>query len=82
MRKIPDKGLGYGVLKYINKNENFSESVTPEILFNYSRQLDNVTGEKKIYFRELLKQPEQTLVQNKKINEKLIIKSRSLKMIA
>ena len=45
MRKIPDKGLGYGVLKYINKNENFSDFETPEILFNYLGQLDNITGE-------------------------------------
>ena len=49
IRRIPGKGLGYGVLKYINKNGNFEDSITPEILYNYLGQLDNVTGESNIF---------------------------------
>ncbi|MBK8549760.1 MAG: amino acid adenylation domain-containing protein [Ignavibacteria bacterium] len=41
LRRIPDKGLGYGVLKYINKDEKLSGKAW-EIVFNYLGQLDNV----------------------------------------
>lgn len=34
LRKIPFKGIGYGILKYLSEN-GFAEEVTPEITFNY-----------------------------------------------
>ncbi len=38
LRSIPDKGLGYGVLKYISKE---ALSYTPQISFNYLGEFDN-----------------------------------------
>jgi len=49
LRRIPDKGLGYGVLKYINKDEKFADSNKDSwnIVFNYLGQLDKVVNESK-----------------------------------
>jgi amino acid adenylation domain-containing protein/non-ribosomal peptide synthase protein (TIGR01720 family) len=41
LRKIPTKGIGYGVLKYINKEEVFQGSESWDIVFNYLGQVDN-----------------------------------------
>ncbi|MBB6498472.1 non-ribosomal peptide synthetase [Pedobacter cryoconitis] len=40
---IPDKGLGYGILKYINKETVLQGDDPWEIVFNYLGQLDNLT---------------------------------------
>ena len=42
---MPDKGLGYGVLKYINKDEALQGKDPWDIVFNYLGQLDNVVRE-------------------------------------
>ncbi|HEY8916043.1 MAG TPA: condensation domain-containing protein, partial [Chitinophaga sp.] len=42
IRKIPDKGLGYGVLKHLNKNEALAGEDPWEIVFNYLGQVQNV----------------------------------------
>ncbi len=47
MRLVPDKGLGYGVLKYINKEEVLKAAAPFEIIFNYLGQVDNVARESK-----------------------------------
>ena len=49
LRRIPDKGLGYGVLKYINKDEKLAGSNKDSwnIVFNYLGQLDKVVNESK-----------------------------------
>ena len=47
LRKVPDKGIGYGVLKYINKEKHIQNSKDPDIIFNYLGQLDNVLGNSK-----------------------------------
>jgi non-ribosomal peptide synthase protein (TIGR01720 family) len=44
LRQIPDKGLGYGVLKYINKEPELQDKSQWDILFNYLGQSDNVIG--------------------------------------
>ena len=44
LRRVPDKGLGYGVLKYINKDEKLSNKDCWDIVFNYLGQLDNVVS--------------------------------------
>jgi len=41
---VPDKGLGYGVLKYINKEAGLSGSEPWDIVFNYLGQVDNVVS--------------------------------------
>ncbi|RQO73975.1 hypothetical protein DBR43_00780 [Pedobacter sp. KBW06] len=46
LRSVPEKGIGYGVLKYLNKDQDLQKAEPWNILFNYLGQLDNmVTGE-------------------------------------
>ena len=42
LRKVPDKGLGYGVLKYIDNEPTLQGDSPWDIVFNYLGQLDNV----------------------------------------
>jgi amino acid adenylation domain-containing protein/non-ribosomal peptide synthase protein (TIGR01720 family) len=44
IRQIPLKGLGYGVLKYIRREEKLQGKDPWDILFNYLGQQDNVIG--------------------------------------
>ncbi|MHA4812573.1 amino acid adenylation domain-containing protein, partial [Flavitalea flava] len=44
LRKVPDKGIGYGVLKYILGLEKLQGREPWDIVFNYLGQLDNVIG--------------------------------------
>ncbi|QNK64693.1 non-ribosomal peptide synthase/polyketide synthase [Pedobacter sp. PAMC26386] len=46
LRQIPDKGLGYGVLKYIDKASGLQGSDPWEVEFNYLGQMDNLVQEK------------------------------------
>lgn len=41
LRQIPDKGIGYGVLKYINQEECLQKDLPWDIVFNYLGQLEN-----------------------------------------
>jgi amino acid adenylation domain-containing protein/non-ribosomal peptide synthase protein (TIGR01720 family) len=47
LRQIPDKGLGYGVLKYINKAEGLQGRDPWDIIFNYLGQLDTAVASSK-----------------------------------
>jgi non-ribosomal peptide synthase protein (TIGR01720 family) len=47
LRQVPGKGLGFGVLKYINKEEAVKGRNPWYIQFNYLGQLDNVIKESK-----------------------------------
>ncbi|MEO6230171.1 MAG: non-ribosomal peptide synthase/polyketide synthase [Ferruginibacter sp.] len=47
LRSVPDRGLGYGVLKYINKETALKGGDTWDIVFNYLGQFDNVVNESK-----------------------------------
>lgn len=42
LRKIPEKGLGFGVLKYLNKEEAYRGKPCWDLVFNYHGQGDNV----------------------------------------
>jgi len=42
LRSVPDKGIGYGVLKYLNQLPQLSHKKSWDIVFNYFGQLDNV----------------------------------------
>jgi len=46
LRQVPDKGLGYGVLKYINKEESLRGEEPWDVVFNYWGQLDKIVKEK------------------------------------
>nr|WP_314464361.1 non-ribosomal peptide synthase/polyketide synthase [uncultured Clostridium sp.] len=40
LRRVPDKGFGYGILKYMNKDPEFNVNDSAPILFNYLGQMD------------------------------------------
>lgn len=44
LRHVPDKGIGYGVLKYINKIAQLQGIIPWDIVFNFLGQLDNITN--------------------------------------
>jgi non-ribosomal peptide synthase protein (TIGR01720 family) len=41
LRQIPDKGAGYGILKWIKKEPALVHAETPQVIFNYLGQFDN-----------------------------------------
>lgn len=41
LRKIPNNGIGYGILKYLRKDEGLIKDEKPPILFNYLGELDH-----------------------------------------
>lgn len=43
LRAVPDKGLGYGVLRYLNHDDLFSECPRPQVAFNYLGQFTHET---------------------------------------
>ncbi|QJB31840.1 non-ribosomal peptide synthase/polyketide synthase [Chitinophaga oryzae] len=43
LRHVPDKGLGYGVLKYLRQEAALQGNDPWEVVFNYLGQTDNVT---------------------------------------
>ncbi|MFB6456885.1 amino acid adenylation domain-containing protein [Chitinophaga sp. Hz27] len=47
LRSIPDKGLGYGVLKFIREEQGLAGEEPWDIVFNYLGQLDNMVGTSK-----------------------------------
>ncbi|MGI8636034.1 MAG: condensation domain-containing protein, partial [Segetibacter sp.] len=51
LRQVPDQGVGYGVLKYINKEESLQGKQPWEILYNYLGQVDNLVSDSKYFSR-------------------------------
>lgn len=49
MRRIPDKGIGFGVLKYINRESTLQQYDAWHIGFNYLGQLDSVAGHNGVF---------------------------------
>jgi non-ribosomal peptide synthase protein (TIGR01720 family) len=53
VRKVPERGLGYGLLRYINKDQAFAQKVQnqpqPEINFNYLGQITDFDSESAIF---------------------------------
>jgi amino acid adenylation domain-containing protein/non-ribosomal peptide synthase protein (TIGR01720 family) len=47
LRKLPAKGIGYSVLKYINKDEALQRRDPWDIVFNYLGQTDNIISKGK-----------------------------------
>jgi amino acid adenylation domain-containing protein/non-ribosomal peptide synthase protein (TIGR01720 family) len=46
LRRIPNKGIGYGILKYLSE-EGLETTITPEIIFNYLGDFGSHVGRKK-----------------------------------
>ncbi|WP_350308373.1 hypothetical protein [Bacillus subtilis] len=40
LRRIPHKGIGYGILRYLSNQDQISYTAKPEISFNYLGQFD------------------------------------------
>ncbi|MBQ4816178.1 non-ribosomal peptide synthetase [Bacillus pumilus] len=40
LRRVPNKGIGYGILKYLTATESSGQHVQPEISLNYLGQID------------------------------------------
>jgi amino acid adenylation domain-containing protein/non-ribosomal peptide synthase protein (TIGR01720 family) len=58
LRNIPNNGMGYGILKYLTKEENKKDlefQLNPQISFNYPEEFDG--EEKQISFFEIAKEP-------------------------
>ncbi|MDO6431640.1 amino acid adenylation domain-containing protein [Flavitalea sp. BT771] len=49
LRSIPDKGIGFGVLKYLNKIEGLGDNSPWQMLFNYMGQLDNLLDSSELF---------------------------------
>ncbi|MCC5616019.1 amino acid adenylation domain-containing protein [Nostoc sp. CHAB 5836] len=52
IRAIPNQGIGYGLLRYINENKEISEKLSlskAEVIFNYLGQFDQVLPESSLF---------------------------------
>jgi non-ribosomal peptide synthase protein (TIGR01720 family) len=49
LRRIPDKGIGYGVLKYLRTDSGLPVHDPWDISFNYLGQVDNVVGKESFF---------------------------------
>jgi amino acid adenylation domain-containing protein/non-ribosomal peptide synthase protein (TIGR01720 family) len=49
LRSIPNRGIGYGVLKYLSRKLSISDSVQPEVCFNYLGQFDRVLPDSSLF---------------------------------
>ena len=52
LRRVPERGLGYGLLKYVGGDEETRQrlrEVRAEVAFNYLGQLDNVVSEERMF---------------------------------
>ncbi|MEO6637804.1 MAG: amino acid adenylation domain-containing protein, partial [Ginsengibacter sp.] len=75
LRSVPDKGVGYGVLKYINKEDFLQGDTQPwDILFNYLGQADNVVRESK-WFTETNESAGAEHNEELEVNEQISINS-------
>ncbi|WP_198315810.1 non-ribosomal peptide synthetase [Chitinophaga tropicalis] len=48
LRQVPDKGAGFGVLRYIRKEPSLQGILPWNILFNYLGQFDNISDEESL----------------------------------
>ncbi len=74
LRQVPAKGVGYGVLKYINKEESLQGNQPWEIVFNYLGQVDNVVRDSK-WFGIAAESTGDSLSSEIEVGEKLSINS-------
>jgi non-ribosomal peptide synthase protein (TIGR01720 family) len=53
LRRIPNRGIGYSVLRYLNENRELTEQLQalpqPEVKFNYLGQFDQVLSESSLF---------------------------------
>ncbi|MFS0655873.1 amino acid adenylation domain-containing protein [Bacillus sp. 179-C3.3 HS] len=51
LRAVPQKGIGYGLLRYMTESHSL-KTVTPQMSFNYLGQLDQTDDEVKLYIAD------------------------------
>jgi amino acid adenylation domain-containing protein/non-ribosomal peptide synthase protein (TIGR01720 family) len=49
LRQIPQHGIGYGILRYLNTDSGLPGSTEPRMVFNYLGQFDQVVSESRIF---------------------------------
>jgi non-ribosomal peptide synthase protein (TIGR01720 family) len=69
LKTLPNKGVGYGILKYLSKNKELAQCQEPDVLFNFLGQwhdpsslftilgtpgFDDIGGDQKIQYRLLV----------------------------
>ncbi|MHA4812700.1 condensation domain-containing protein, partial [Flavitalea flava] len=75
LRKVPDKGLGYGVLRSINRLAGLQGASPWEIVFNYLGQLDNVvTGS--VWFSGAVERMGESIGADQEVQEKLSVNGK------
>jgi amino acid adenylation domain-containing protein/non-ribosomal peptide synthase protein (TIGR01720 family) len=48
LRQIPQKGIGYGILRYLAGHSELSSEADPEVLFNYLGQIDRMVQDSQL----------------------------------
>jgi len=72
LRAVPDKGVGFGVLRYINKEAAFQRQHCWNIGFNYLGQADNVLSGSR-FFRAATESAGASLSENIRQHERLFV---------
>jgi amino acid adenylation domain-containing protein/non-ribosomal peptide synthase protein (TIGR01720 family) len=49
LRRIPRRGIGYGISRYLSKDSQLSDFAEPTLLFNYLGQFDQVVSDSKLF---------------------------------
>jgi amino acid adenylation domain-containing protein/non-ribosomal peptide synthase protein (TIGR01720 family) len=49
LRRIPQRGIGYGILRYLGRDSDLRGRPEPPIVFNYLGQFDQVLAESKLF---------------------------------
>ncbi|GAA3937011.1 hypothetical protein GCM10022209_34820 [Chitinophaga oryziterrae] len=74
LRQIPDKGIGYGVLKYINRVTSLQGNDPWDIVFNYLGQSDNLVNESG-FIKKAGELPGSAISKQARVREKLSVNS-------
>ncbi|MCW3114934.1 MAG: Nonribosomal peptide synthetase, partial [Segetibacter sp.] len=72
LRQVPERGMGFGVLKYINKDQDLRGKEPWDVLFNYLGQLDNVVNKSK-WFSAAAESVGPGRSEEHEVNEKLLV---------
>ena len=49
LRRIPRRGIGYGILRYLGADSDLSQRAEPSIVFNYLGRFDQIGSDSKIF---------------------------------
>jgi natural product biosynthesis luciferase-like monooxygenase protein/non-ribosomal peptide synthase protein (TIGR01720 family) len=74
LRKIPDKGVGFGVLRYLNKEKSLQGAAPWDVLFNYLGQTDIAVADN-AWFTPAKESYGQSIHPETFLSEKIVINS-------